>query len=176
MSTSNAAAIRRRVGNQNIQQQSSSSGLSTIPENPAAEKKENVKTLTMTEMITLLNSRVVALEKGTNQTTSTNIENTAQELRSLADEINIRFELFANEIANLKDTVMKLQTYTMDVNKMLVNERIQILSNVERTEVEEPEMHDLDASMNNVFSNSENVTSVNVSNLAKEELQNISIK
>lgn len=176
MSTSNAAAIRRRVGNQNNQPQGSSSGLSTIPENQAAEKKENVKTLTMTEMITLLNSRVVALEKGTNQTTSTNIENTAQELRSLADEINIRFELFANEIANLKDTVMKLQTYTMDVNKMLVNERIQILSNVERTEVEEPEMHDLDASMNNVFSNSENVTSVNVSNLAKEELQNISIK
>lgn len=176
MSTSNAAAIRRRVGNQNNQPQGSSSGLSTIPENPVAEKKEIVKTLTMTEMITLLNSRVVALEKGTNQTTSTNIENTAQELRSLADEINIRFELFANEIANLKDTVMKLQTYTMDVNKMLVNERIQILSNVERTEVEEPEMHDLDASMNNVFSNSENVTSVNVSNLAKEELQNISIK
>ena len=101
---------------------------------------------------------------------------TAQELRSLADEINIRFELFANEIANLKDTVMKLQTYTMDVNKMLVNERIQILSNVERTEVEEPEMHDLDVSMNDVFSNSENVTSVNVSNLAKEELQNISMK
>lgn len=176
MSTSNAAAIRRRVGNQNNQPQGSSSGLSTIPENPVAEKKENVKTLTMTEMITLLNSRVVALEKGTNQTTGTNNENTAQELRSLADEINIRFELFANEIANLKDTVMKLQTYTMDVNKMLVNERIQILSNVERTEVEEPEMHDLDASMNDVFSNSENVTSVNVSNLAKEELQNISMK
>lgn len=176
MSTSNAAAIRRRVGNQNNQPLGSSSGLNTIPENPTAEKKENVKTLTMTEMITLLNSRVVALEKGTNQTTGANNENTAQELRSLADEINIRFELFANEIANLKDTVMKLQTYTMDVNKMLVNERIQILSNVERTEVEEPEMHDLDASMNNVFSNSDNVTSVNVSNLAKEELQNITMK
>lgn len=176
MSTSNAAAIRRRVGNQNS---TSSSSLSPIAENPTTEKKDNVKTLTMTEMITLLNSRVVALEKGTSQTNSTdNIENTTQELRSLADEINIRFELFANEIANLKDTVMKLQTYTMDVNKMLVNERIQILSNVEKTEteIEEPEFHDLDASMNNVFSNSENVTSVNVSNLAKEELQNITMK
>lgn len=174
MSTSNAAAIRRRVGNQNS---TSSSSLSSIADNPTTEKKENVKTLTMTEMITLLNSRVVALERGTSQTNTTNnTENTTQELRSLADEINIRFELFANEIANLKDTVMKLQTYTMDVNKMLVNERIQILSNVEKTEIEEPEFHDLDASMNNVFSNSENVTSVNVSNLAKEELQNITMK
>ena len=71
----------------------------------------------------------------------------------------------------MKDTVMKLQTYTMDVNKMLLNERIQILSNVEQTDIAEPEFQDLDASMNNVFSNSNEVTSVDVSNLAKEELQ-----
>jgi hypothetical protein len=30
----------------------------------------------------------------------------------------------------MKDTVLKLQTYTMDVNKMLIDERIQILSDV----------------------------------------------
>ena len=68
MSTSNAAAIRRRVGNQNNQNSTSSSSLSSIADNPTTEKKENVKTLTMTEMITLLNSRVVALERGTSQT------------------------------------------------------------------------------------------------------------
>lgn len=172
MSSSNAAAIRRRVGNQNnLPTTNSSSNLGSIPENSNTDKKENTKTLTMTEMVTLLNSRVVALERGTNQTaTSSNDNATLEEFRSLSDEINIRFELFANEIANLKDTVMKLQTYTMDVNKMLMNERIQILSNIEPYEVSEPEFQDLDASMNNVFSNLEEVTSVNVSKLAKEEL------
>ena len=178
MSSSNAAAIRRRVGNQNnLPTTNSSSNLGSIPENSNTDKKENVKTLTMTEMVTLLNSRVVALERGTNQTaTSSNDNTTLDELRSLSDEMNIRFELFANEIANMKDTVMKLQTYTMDVNKMLMNERIQILSNVEQSEVSEPEFQDLDVSMNNVFSNSEEVTSVNVSKLAKEELKSKTTK
>jgi hypothetical protein len=71
---------------------------------------------------------------------------------------------------------MKLQTYTMDVNKMLMNERIQILSSVEQSEVSEPEFQYLDASMNNIFSNSEEVTSVNVSKLAKEELNSKTTK
>jgi len=119
-------------------------------------------------MVTLLHSRVNALEKGTGES-STN--NTQEELRLLADEINVRFELFANEIANLKDTVMKLQSYTMDVNKMLVNERIQILSNMEQTEIQAPEFLDLDTNTNNVFSNIDDVTSVDVSTLAKEEIQ-----
>lgn len=178
MSSSNAAAIRRRVGNQNnLPTTNSSSNLGSIPETSSIDKKENTKTLTMTEMVTLLNSRVVALERGTNQSaTSSNDNTTLEELKSLSDEMNIRFELFANEIANLKDTVMKLQTYTMDVNKMLMNERIQILSNVEQSEISAPEFQDLDATTNNVFSNSEEVTSVNVSKLAKEELKNNTTK
>lgn len=179
MSSSNAAAIRRRVGSQNNLPTATnqSSNLGSIPENVDTDKKENMKTYTMTEMVTLLNSRVVALERGNNQnataTASASDNTTLEELRSLADEVNIRFELFANEIANMKDTVMKLQTYTMDVNKMLMNERIQILSNVEQSEISEPEFQDLDDSANDVFSNSEEVTSVNVSNLAKEELKNL---
>lgn len=170
MSTSNAAAIRRRVGSQN---NSNSSNLTSIPENPNVDKKETTKTLTMTEMITLLNSRVVVLEKNINQDTNVNVVQTQQEIQSLANEINIRFELFANEIANLKDTVMKLQTYTMDVNKMLMNERIQILSNVEQSDIDQPEFQELDTNVNTntAFNDSNEITSVDVSNLAKEELQ-----
>ena len=149
MSTSNAAAIRRRVGSQN--NSNSSSNLASIPENPTVNRKETTKTLTMTEMITLLNSRIVVLEKNINQDTNVNVVQTQQELQSLANEINIRFELFANEIANMKDTVMKLQTYTMDVNKMLMNERIQILSNTEQTDIDEPEFQELDTNENTVF-------------------------
>ena len=48
----------------------------------------------------------------------------------IIDEFNTRFEMFATEIADMKDMILKLQSYTMDVNKMLLEERIDILSDV----------------------------------------------
>ena len=39
-------------------------------------------------------------------------------------------ENIKTEINSLKDTVLKLQTYTMDVNKVLLQERINILSDL----------------------------------------------
>jgi hypothetical protein len=54
-------------------------------------------------------------------------------------------------------------------NKFEIGSRVY----VEQSEISEPEFQDLDASVNDVFSNSEEVTSVNVSNLAKEELKNL---
>jgi hypothetical protein len=38
--------------------------------------------------------------------------------------------MIAEEVANLKDIVLKLQSYTMDVNKTLLEERIHILSDL----------------------------------------------
>jgi hypothetical protein len=46
------------------------------------------------------------------------------------EDINSKFEMLANEIADLKDMLLKLQTFTMEVNKRLVDERIQLLSDV----------------------------------------------
>jgi len=45
-------------------------------------------------------------------------------------EFSHRYELLATEILNLKMIVMKLQTYTLDVNKALMDERIRILSDL----------------------------------------------
>jgi len=39
------------------------------------------------------------------------------------NEYDNRFEILANEIADIKTIVLKLQSYTMDVNKMLLEER-----------------------------------------------------
>jgi hypothetical protein len=50
------------------------------------------------------------------------------------EEVNTKFELLANEIAELKDMLIKLQSYTMEVNKRLVEERIQLLSDVKESE------------------------------------------
>jgi hypothetical protein len=50
------------------------------------------------------------------------------ELRPVIEEYNTRFDIIADELASLKDTIMKLQTYTMEVNKTLMEDRIRILS------------------------------------------------
>jgi hypothetical protein len=38
--------------------------------------------------------------------------------------------MLAGEVENLKDIVLKLQAYTMEVNKTLYEERIQVLSDM----------------------------------------------
>ena len=38
--------------------------------------------------------------------------------------------MIVTELNTLKDTVLQLQTYTMDVNKTLFNERIHVLSDL----------------------------------------------
>jgi len=42
---------------------------------------------------------------------------------AILDEFNARFEIMAEEIANIKGIVLSLQSYTMNVNKMLLEER-----------------------------------------------------
>jgi hypothetical protein len=64
-----------------------------------------------------------------NDNNNTN-NNESSDLPLIVDEFNNRFELIVTEINSLKDIVMKLQSYTMEVNKMLVDERIHILSDL----------------------------------------------
>ena len=44
----------------------------------------------------------------------------SKEFTDFVDDINQRFQLFADEINGLKEIVLKLQGFTMDVNKMLL--------------------------------------------------------
>ena len=54
-----------------------------------------------------------------------------QEIETITEEFNDRYELLASEIQNIKDIVIKLQSFTMEVNKTLMEERIRVLSDVE---------------------------------------------
>jgi hypothetical protein len=54
-----------------------------------------------------------------------------ESMNVMADEFNSKFELLAGEVAELKDIVLKLQSYTMEVNKTLFEERIQVLSDMD---------------------------------------------
>jgi hypothetical protein len=53
------------------------------------------------------------------------------EIENMATEFNDRYELLATEIQSMKDIVIKLQSYTMEVNKTLMEERVRILSDVD---------------------------------------------
>jgi hypothetical protein len=51
-------------------------------------------------------------------------ENDATELEDMTEEYENRFDILAQEISELKQTVLSLQTYTMEVNKMLFDEKM----------------------------------------------------
>lgn len=104
----------------------------------------NPNALTLPQVINIVDKRLIALEifmketKASSDTGSSsasgsdsNINN--EDLETILQEFGSRFEILAEEIGNLKDVVMKLQTYTMDVNKMLLDERIHILSDIDNT-------------------------------------------
>lgn len=142
-----SSAKRRRANNvltsplfqnpENLQNQS------ITPDKTSVEDMPN-RPLTLQQALQLLNGRIVQLERtasnGPTENTSTeNIptssvdETRVQEIVSNMmethfSEFNHRYEVLASEILNLKHIVMKLQSYTLDINKTLVEERIQVLS------------------------------------------------
>lgn len=111
--------------------------------------------LTLPQVISLIDTRLIKLERFMNETKeqkeNPNIQmmqqtqvqsqsqsqpimnaeqSTISNLSEIIEEFQQRFVLLAEEINSLKDTIIKLQTYTMDVNKTLLEERINILSDL----------------------------------------------
>ena len=136
MSQANAAARKRRAGG------TSMPGAS----DPVVQQQTPAGGLTLPQVIALVDRRLVVLEtfmKDTKAAPKAPVlaqqvpQALAQQVKQLddevIDEINNRFELLAGEVAELKDILIKLQSYTMEVNKRLVDERIHILSDVKDT-------------------------------------------
>jgi archaellum component FlaF (FlaF/FlaG flagellin family) len=117
MSSSNAAAIRRRV----TQQQAPTPTI----EKPTPPQSNN-KQMTIQQVITTMDQRLKQIETIVQNNSSNNTE----DLPVIVDEFNSRFEMIVTEMNSLKDIVMQLQTYTMNVNKTLYDERINILSDL----------------------------------------------
>lgn len=72
--------------------------------------------LSLTQVIALVDSRLTSLETKSNAGDS-------QFFDESIEEIENRFEILAQEISELKQTILSLQTYTMEVNKILYDER-----------------------------------------------------
>lgn len=166
MSAANAAAIRRRVSNQNPP------GSTSVTENNTKNNtKKNTSTkepkgLTLPQVISNLDTRIKDLEI---RTPSSLNGVDAVFTSNVLDEFNSRFEIIANELSDLKDTIMKLQTYTMEVNKSLYDDRIQILSDVGNQSVVTSNTNDITTNDTN---QPNSPTSIDIKNLAEEELSN----
>ena len=104
--------------------------------------------LTLPQVISVIDTRLIVLEHFMKETKSADtlaktVSNTSPvpvqaqsqgpEINEIVEEMDTRFDILAREIADLKDVVLKLQAYTMDVNKTLLEERIHILSGLDTT-------------------------------------------
>jgi len=93
--------------------------------------------LTLPQVIALVDKRLTIVETFMNETKSSGLSNNvistnAENLETspLLEELTNRCELLAEEVINLKNIVLNLQSYTMEVNKTLMEERVRILSDV----------------------------------------------
>jgi hypothetical protein len=152
MSNSIAAAKKRRAGIQ-----------PSTPQVPNSFQSQNVETnsinspkLTLPQVITVIDNRLINLEQfmrefkenniqsEDNIVDSNNIELTTGDsdeiikvpIAEYVVEMDKKFELLVEEITTLKDIVLKLQSFTMEVNKTLMEDRIQILSDYKNIEID----------------------------------------
>ena len=87
--------------------------------------------LTLPQVINVIDNRLITLE--TFMKESKGGSSSEDLTNDFMNEMQSRYEILAQEIGELKDIVLKLQTYTMDVNKALLEERIHILSDLGET-------------------------------------------
>jgi hypothetical protein len=210
MSRSNAAAINRRV---NIPAAQTGSNIKPTGTNSVIQPQQP---LTLPQVISVFDNRIMLLEKfmvetkqisTTNTTPSeSNVQATPSEsnvqatpsvknlqektnfntmdnvsindFNTIITEFNNRFELFAHEITDLKDIVLKLQSYTLEVNKTLLEEKnksnstIVTNNNLANTNEESLNTNNQSNDPNDKIINNDN-TSIDLKNLIKHEfLQN----
>jgi hypothetical protein len=135
MSTALASARRRRAGPEVVAPAPGvrqTTPQPSFPKTPPSPPQPNMgPALTLPQVIALVDKRLNTLEnfmQTQNETVNQSASESANDFSALIEEYNSRFDIIADELGTLKDTVMKLQTYTMEVNKMLMEDRIRILS------------------------------------------------
>jgi hypothetical protein len=137
MSQANAAARKRRAGGATLQDNGVPAQTNNI-----SQQQSPKGGLTLPQVISLVDKRLITLEtfmketqsggSQTNGQSSAFVATSASEdaVNAMADEFDTKFAVLAQEVADLKDIVLKLQSYTMEVNKTLYEERIQVLSDM----------------------------------------------
>jgi hypothetical protein len=138
MSASIAAAKKRRAPAQQTPPPAPVPTRNLTPAQPMSSPG-----LTLPQVIALVDQRLISLETGMRDLRTaapreeTELPDVPSNLTEVLEEFNSRFESLADEIGNLKNIVLSLQSYTMDVNKMLLEERVRILTEDPKTVFEQ---------------------------------------
>jgi hypothetical protein len=185
MSAANAAARKRRAAPDNtpsIVSRPNQFGNQNTPTNTPPAPTSG---LTLPQVIALIDTRLVKLEKfmkessektnsvsfnsNTNQPVNRELEITNNDI--LFQEVDRRFEILATEINNLKDMMLKLQTFTMEVNKTLMEERVRVFSDIGHITAN-PANNKIDNFFlsDGIMDDNEEMSSIDLRNLADEEL------
>lgn len=110
--------------------------------------------LTLPQVIQVVDNRLIILEKFMREvketgvrvaptSATTTVASDAQvdmdnegsspiDISDVVEEFDNRYKLLAQELADMKNIVLKLQSYTMDVNKTLLEERVRIFSDLDK--------------------------------------------
>ena len=165
MSASLASARKRRAPAANA------------PPTSSASQQNQTGGFTLPQVITLIDKRLITLEefmKSQQQNVLNNQVNhelkpqnvsVSKELPSnindIVEEFNSRYVMLAEEIDNLKNIVLNLQSYTMEVNKTLMEERVRVLSevdNVRNIKIDEKSENGQTLPSNNIVEYLEEIT------------------
>jgi hypothetical protein len=102
---------------------------------PTVQGQPSQTKMTFQQVITVIDNRMTKLEeeikKKAGQVTAqvpAQVQPKDQVTKSQMEEMENKFMMLAEEITTMKDVIMKLQTFTMEVNKTLFDERMQIMS------------------------------------------------
>lgn len=118
---------------------------------------QNDKPMTINQAFKNMSDRINVLEGKVTENTGVP--------EGLIEEYEQRFEMILTEIVNIKDTLMKLQTFSMEVNKSLHDERIKMLSGIDTP----PNITELD-DIQQIFDNSSNIiTQLSTHDVVQEE-------
>ena len=103
-----------------------------VVSSPPAPQVNRPVDMTLPQVLQLLESRLRKLEQvpvkpPVVDETKPSFENV---ISSLQTEYDSRFNMLVTEINQMKDIVLKLQTYTMDVNKTLLEERVHFMADL----------------------------------------------
>jgi hypothetical protein len=112
---------------------------SRAPAPPQPSSPQAGVRLSVPQVLAMFDSRLNKLEAAAKAPVSTTTD------RSGLDDMESKFMMLAEEITTMKDVIMKLQAFTMDVNKTLFEERIQIMSDMNDNGIKTQSVEDVDA-------------------------------
>lgn len=136
MSNSLASAKRRRAGMTPEPTLTPTTTTTPTPPQPAANGR-----MSLPQLLNNFENRLKAVEYNKQDTVTetpmsfsvTDPDTGTIKKMSLSDymtDMDNKFYMLAEEITSMKDIIIKLQSFTMEVNKTLMEERVRILSEV----------------------------------------------